>query len=111
MAYPTLPLQYSSRPIRRDGRDEQRAVGGTTYIRNFYTADKVDWELRHKALTASDLATLVAHYAANATTTFDFTWPLDGVTYTGLRYGADALQFEPSEVPNCTDVIVRLVAA
>ncbi|MBK7082348.1 MAG: hypothetical protein IPH55_17025 [Betaproteobacteria bacterium] len=111
MAYPTLPLQRTSKPIRRDGRDEQRAVGGTTYVRNFYTADKVDWELRHKALTASELATLEAHYAANATATFDFYWPLDGVTYTGLRYGAGALQYEPSEVPNCTDVIVRLVAA
>ena len=63
MAYPTLPLQRTSKPIRRDGRDEQRAVGGTTYVRNFYTADKVDWELRHKALTASELATLEAHYA------------------------------------------------
>ena len=108
--YPTLPVDPSSRRITRDGRDEQLAVGGGTYIRNFYSADKYDFEIRHSMLSATDLATLAAFYATNATLTVDLLWPEDGVTYTGLRFGKGGLRTQWVS-PGRRDAFVRLVAA
>jgi hypothetical protein len=110
MAYPTLPLHPESKRIVRDGREEQLAVGGQTYVRRFYSADKFDFELRHVALTSAQVATLQAFYDANPSGTFDFTWPVDGVTYTGMRFGKGGLETKWIS-PLYRDAFVRLVSS
>jgi hypothetical protein len=110
MAYPVLPLHPESKRVVRDGRDETQAVGGATYVRRFYTADRFDFELRHVALTTAQIATLQAFYDANMATTFDFVWPVDGVTYTGMRFGRGGLTVKWIS-PLYRDVTLRLVAS
>jgi hypothetical protein len=109
MAYPTLPLHRDSKRIVRDGREEQLAVGGQTYVRRFYSTDKFDFELHH-VLTSAQMATLQAFYDATPSGTFDFTWPVDNVTYTGMRFGRGGLQAKWAS-PLYRDVFVRLVSS
>ena len=112
MAYPVLPMSVASKRVPRDGREEDFAVSGGARIRDFYGADKYDFEIQHKSLTATQMAALEAHYVANRTATFDFVWTHTGATYTGMRYGKGGLRDSPSTtVPLCTDVTVRLVAS
>jgi hypothetical protein len=106
--YPSLRIHPDSRRIVRDGRDEQQATNGTTYVRKFYSADRYDFELRHEALTAADVTTLEAFYTANANATFDLVWPEDGLTYTSLRFGRNAYRTQWVS-PGRRDVFVRLV--
>lgn len=110
MAYPSLPLHSESKRVVRDGREESLSVSGATRIRRFYTADKFDFELRHGALTAAQVATLQSFYNSNMATTFDFLWPEDGLTYTGLRFGRGGLQIKWI-APLYRDVFVRLVGS
>jgi hypothetical protein len=109
MAYPSLPLHPDSKRVVRDGRDEQQAVSGATYVRRFYTTDRADFELHHVGLTSAQVATLQAFYDANMATTFDFVWPVDGVTYTGMRFGRGGLAIKWI-APSYRDVFLRLVA-
>lgn len=107
--YPSLPIHPDSRRITRDGRDESLADNGDTYIRRFYAADKFDFELRHPALSATDMTTLTTFYNTNAGGTFDLLWPEDGVTYTNLRFGKNALRTQWVAFGR-RDVFVRLVS-
>lgn len=110
MAYPSLPLHPDSKRIVRDGRAEDLSVNGATRVRRFYTADKFDFELRHVALTSAQVATLQSFYDSNMAATFDFVWPVDGATYTGMRFGRGGLQIKWI-APLYRDVIVRLVGS
>ena len=110
MAYPTLAIHKDSKRIVRDGRAEDLSVSGVARVRNFQSADKYDFELHHPSLTSSDVTTLKNHYDANRTASFDFTWPEDGVTYTGLRYGKGGLRTQWVS-PTRRDAWVRLVGS
>ena len=107
MAYPSIPLSPDSRRIIRDGREEDEVGDGVMRVRKLY-ADKYDFDLKHPALNATDLATLKAFYASNPTATFTFTWPDDGQNYT-VRFGKNALRIERLS-PLYHDAFVRLVA-
>ena len=109
MAYPTLSLHSDSKRIVRDGRDEQLAVGGQTYVRSFYVGDKFDFEIRH-LLTIAQLGTLQAFYEANPSDAFDFFWPGDGTTYTGMRFGRGGLAVKWVSPFHC-EVSVRIVSS
>lgn len=106
--YPTTRIAVDSDPDTRDGRDEAFAYNGDAYVRSFYSADRTDFNLRHPALSPAELAVVKAFYDAYRTDTFDFYWPLDGVTYTGVRFGKGG--FRRKWVgPGLCDVMVRLV--
>ena len=111
MAYPTLPIDPSSRRLVRDGRDEDFSVSGVSHVRDFYGVDKYDFEIHHIDLTSTQLTSLKDHYTANRLATFDFTWPLDGVTYTGLRYGKGGLRVDPANSPIGFNASVRLLGS
>jgi hypothetical protein len=110
MAYPTLAIHKDSKRIVRDGRNEDLSVSGVTRVRRFYAGDKYDFELRHPQLNSTDMTTLQNFYAANMASTFDFTWPEDGVTYTGLRFGRGGVATRWVS-PGRRDAFVRLVGA
>lgn len=107
--YPTLRIAVDSDPEVLDGREESRADDGSVYVRNLYAADRYVFPVRHPALNASEAATLVAFYAANRTGTFDFYWPPDAYTYTGVMFGRGGLR-KKWVGPGLYDYTVRLLA-
>jgi hypothetical protein len=109
--YPALAIFVASRPSRRDGRKITRAVSGTARARDFYGADKLDFLLEHRALSATDLGTLADFYAANRNGTFDLYWPPTATTYTGLMFDENGYQDRKSEAVGRFDVTVRLTGA
>jgi hypothetical protein len=110
-AYPDLPFALDSQRIVRDGRVEDTLGDGAGRVRKLY-ADKADFDLKHPALTAAQVVTLDAFYAANERADFTLTWPEDGITYT-VRFGKDAIRTRYVAAPDggYRDVWVRLVAA
>lgn len=109
--YPSLPIYVASRPSRRSGRKITRAASGTARARDFYGTDKRDFLLEHRALSATDLGTLAAFYAANRNTTFDLYWPPTATTYTGLMFDEDGYQDRQSDAVGRFDVTVKLIGA
>jgi hypothetical protein len=106
--YPSLPTHPDGHPVPRDGRKEDFAVSGAPHIRNFQSADKFAFQLRHERLTTAQLATLQAFYNANRSGTFDYVWPADGTTYTGVKFGEGGLE-KRWRSEGRFDVTVRLI--
>lgn len=104
MAYPTLHQLEGSVERLVDDREVVRATGGTARASAFFDARKRSFVVVHR-LSAADLATLYAHYDANRTTSFSFTWSLDGATYTVI-YGQAGIRVTPRAVHH--DVTVEL---
>lgn len=106
MAYPALDISASGPPGFNTGREIQTATNGASRGRMFYTARKRRFPFNHPLLNSTDLATFDAFYAANLTTSFSFTWPRDGVTYTCMFS-----EKEPTYTPvgRCTTVSVELI--
>lgn len=108
MAYPALPINPDSKRVPRDGREERRSADGTTYVTLRQSADKYDFEVHHSDVNSTDFNTLSAFYEANFTGLFDFVWPEDGLTYTGVKFGKGGLRTQ-WVAPGLRDVYVRLV--
>lgn len=88
MAYPTLPIEQSSRFAVESGTRIDRASNGAARGRRMYSAEKRAFVLRHPYLDATQAAALLAFYAANKDAEFDLV--LLGTTYTCIF--ADAPQ-------------------
>ena len=104
MAYPSLHQLEGSSVRVVDDREVVRATNGTARASAFFDTSRRSFVLQHK-LSAADLTTLYAHYEANRTASFDFTWALDGATYTVI-YGANGIRVNPRAVHH--DVTVEL---
>lgn len=102
--YPAFDQYIASKPTIADGLAAQRAVSGRLRLQSFYTAPVYDFEVAHR-LDDTDLATLLAFYAANRLASFNFVWAADGQTYTCLFTGS------PQVTPRAGgmyDVVVKL---
>lgn len=80
-AYPTLMLINSSAARREAGIVADRASNGRLRARRRYTTEKWEFDLTHW-LTQAEKDLHEAHYQANKTGSFEFTWPDDGITRT-----------------------------
>jgi hypothetical protein len=78
--YPSLPIAENYDEPSRDGRMVDTGADGFSRIRKLHD-DRLDFVLTHNGLNASQVAALLAHYAANETSSFTFTNP-DGTAYT-----------------------------
>jgi hypothetical protein len=56
------------------------------------TNEKMEWALEHE-LNSTQRSSLESHYGAHKTTTFSYTWPGTGTTYT-VAYVAAPLYFD-----------------
>jgi uncharacterized protein RhaS with RHS repeats len=108
VAYPALPIYRQSNPVRKSGREIERAVSGAARGRDFYAADKHTFRLEHRALNATDFGTLAAFYNSNRNLSFSFTWAPTGATHTVL-FDADGFQYKVSDVYACFDATVTLI--
>jgi hypothetical protein len=104
MAYPSFAQLVGSSLRHLSDRVVTRDTGGTARASSYYDAVKRAFTVKH-LLTTADLATLEAYYAANQTASFDFTWSLNGTTYTCI-FGAGGLRVQPGAVHH--DVTVEL---
>lgn len=104
MAYPSFAQLVGSGAEILSDRVVTRDAGGTARASSFYDAVKRKFQVRHKLSTA-DAATLEAYYAANQTASFDFTWALNGTTYTCI-FGASGVRISPGAVYH--DAVVEL---
>ena len=105
--YPTLNTAKGSKRIPRDGRKELVMGDGAGRVAKEY-ADKSDFELLH-VLDATQAATFLSFYGTNATATFDYVFPEDGLTYS-VRFGKDAYKTEWIG-PGKREFRVRLIGA
>lgn len=83
--YPTLPIAENYDEPSRDGRVIDPAADGFSRIRKLHD-DRLDFVLTHPGLSPTQVAALMAHYAANETSSFTYTNP-DGTAYT-VAYAA-----------------------
>lgn len=96
MAYPSFAQLVGSDAEILSDRVVTRDAGGTARASSFYDAVKRSFTVRHKLSTA-DAATLEAYYEANQTGSFDFTWSLNGTTYTCI-FGRGGVRIVPGAV-------------
>lgn len=92
-AFPSLPWTLSSKESWIDDRQTERASNGALRGRAFYAAKKKAFELSFAVLSAAEKSLIEAHYDANRTGDFTFTWR-DGMTYT-VAYAKDGVKLEP----------------
>jgi hypothetical protein len=67
--------------VYRDGRQMDVGADGLSRIRKLHADRIATFNITHPGLSATDKTTLESHYSANATLVFNYTSPLDGVTY------------------------------
>lgn len=86
IANPIFPLEGHLR------REQVRSTSDAGYVhsRPKWTRARGSWTLKWTRLSASDLATLSAFFAANAGDTFTWTHPATATTYT-VRFAEDEL--------------------
>jgi|GEM_PF-2554872 len=82
--YPTLPWSDRSEFKSRGGISTETADDGVIRSRVMYGSTNYDYTLLHDYITTADRATLLAHYAANKSITFNVVTPW-GETYL-MRY-------------------------
>jgi hypothetical protein len=104
MPYPSFDQHVGSDAEIVTDRVVTRDAGGTARASSYYDAAKRKFTVRHKLSTA-DVATLEAYYAANLVASFDFTWALNGTTYTCI-FGRGGVRVTPGAVYH--DVTVEL---
>ena len=105
--FPALDPSQGSFLEPRDGRLIDFDGDGKVLVRKLYATDRGTFKLKFE-LNAAERGTLMAHYAANQLTTFNFTWIEDGVTYQ-VKY-TKAPVIHPGEVEH-RDVDVELAIA
>ena len=82
MAYPTgLNISQQSTATPFSGINSERGADGTLRGQVLH-ADKLEFNVVHSYLNSTDTTTLRDFYTANKSSSFDFTWPMDGSTYT-----------------------------
>lgn len=81
--YPDLPISPQSTANPISGLIFNRGVDGTLRAQNVHTT-KLDFNIIHEVLTDTERSTLVDFYNSNKDVVFNFTWPIDNVTYTCL---------------------------
>ena len=81
MAYPSLNISVKSTATPASGIIAERGADGTLRGQVLH-ADKLNFNVVHSYLDSSDATTLRDFYDANKSSSFDFTWPIDGNTYT-----------------------------
>lgn len=105
MAYPSLPIAYtSSRALETDRRTE-RASNGATRGRVLFTAAKSKFQIKHEGLTSAQMTTFRDFYGANLASSFTLVWPATGGSFTCI-FASD-----PVETPTLglgTDVSVEV---
>lgn len=80
-AYPSgLAICLDSSFVTQDGICIARASNGDVRGQILYTADRKDFTLVHKAIDATDKATLDTFYTTNKALEFTMTW-IDSVEY------------------------------
>jgi hypothetical protein len=90
-AYPTLPISLGSKASPEAGIKIDRASNGAARARLFATP-KRSFRVEHAGLSLTERGSLETFYNANLATSFSFTWPLDGVTYTVIFGGEPAFK-------------------
>lgn len=85
-AFPTLPHHPSSRREPSDGSQVDYGDDGLARVRVMYTATQWTFNLVLPELTATEMASLEAHYAANKLGSFSYTWPQESPDYAGIAY-------------------------
>lgn len=81
--YPDLPISPRSSAKANSGLITHRGVDGTLRGQAVHD-DKIDFNIVHEVLTDTERDTLVTFYNSNKDTVFNFTWPIDNVTYSCL---------------------------
>lgn len=104
MPYPSFAQLVGSDLKHLSDRVVTRDAGGTARASSFYDAVKRRFTVRHMLSTA-DVATLESFYSSNQTASFDFTWSLNGTTYTCI-FGEGGIRVSPGAVYH--DVVVDL---
>lgn len=104
MAYPSFSQLVGSTVRHLSDRTVVRDTGGTARAASFYDAVKRQFLVKH-SLSTADLATLETFYGSNQTASFDFTWALNGTTYTCI-FGDGGIRVNPGAVHH--DVTVEL---
>lgn len=79
--YPSLSISMNSAATPISGVVTDRGADGTLRGQILH-AVKLEFNVIHSYLTAAEVTTLKDFYAANRGVSFNFTWPVDGVTYT-----------------------------
>lgn len=88
MAYPIFRIAYGATQDIQTDRQMERATNGAVRGRIFYTTPKSIFKFTHDSLSAAELVTFKAFYAANTTSSFTFLWPGDATNYTCM-FGED----------------------
>ncbi|MBK8872360.1 MAG: hypothetical protein IPN19_15340 [Elusimicrobia bacterium] len=89
-AFPTLSHDVSSTREPNDGAQVDYGDDGTARVRVMFAATQWAFTLNLNQLTTTELATLMAHYAAHKSLSFSYTWPEDNTTYTCIYVGYPA---------------------
>ncbi|MBP6735036.1 MAG: hypothetical protein KA142_10180 [Chromatiaceae bacterium] len=105
-AFPTLPIDVNSTREPNDGAQVDYSDDGKARVRVMYAATQWVFTLNLPQLTTTDMATLMAHYAAHKTLSFAYTWPEDNTNYTCIYLGYPAPKV--SAAYDRRDVTVKL---
>jgi hypothetical protein len=93
-AYPTLGITTQSQSSRVDGLVAVRATNGTLKMRKTMTGEKYEFTLEHE-LTQAQRDSVEAHYQGDKLNSFNYTWPLNGTTYTCRYLAAPLFVYQP----------------
>lgn len=107
MAYPAYPQDVGSTVAVEDGRVVYRSESGKMMASTLYAAVARTFNVKH-TLSADDAGTLHDFYEANLVAAFDFTWALDGATYS-VVFGPGGLRITPGAVWHSAVVDLRQV--
>lgn len=107
MAYPSYPQDVGSTVSFEDGRVVYRSESGKMMASTLYSAIARTFSVKH-TLDTDDTNALRAFYSANLVTAFDFTWALDGTTYS-VVFGPGGLRITPGAVWHSAVVDLRQV--
>lgn len=107
MAYPSYPQDVGSTVSFEDGRVVYRSESGKMMASTLYAAVARAWSIKH-TLSTTDVNALRSFYSANLVTPFDFTWSLDGATYS-VVFGPGGLRITPGAVYHAAVVDLQQV--
>lgn len=104
--YPALAIAPNFTETIRDGRQVDQSADGLARVRKLH-ADRRDFMVTHQFLSLADFATWQTFYAANSGGTFNFTTPVDAVTYACAFSGPPQIRRELT-YPRRVTVTVKL---
>ena len=107
MAYPSYAQDVGSTVSFEDGRVGYRSESGKMMASTLYADVERTFSVKH-TLSDDDVGALKDFYKANLVTEFDFTWALDGATYS-VVFGPGGLRITPGSVWHSVVVDLRQV--